>query len=599
MGAGRVVTDTMARTRDGAGNRIVTDGSMRSRWPLFRWAPVATGLFAGSSAAAFALSCGGPLSDACDELGTCARTSADASVDGSVEASADTSAERACDPTKEPKADACVIDSAYGVFVVPAGGIDGGPEAGDNGLGAADGTSERPYTSIGRALAGKGSKARLYLCNGFYNEPVSITTAVSIYGGLSCATGASGRVWSYVGQGAKVAAPAGAYALSVTGVQDGTVTIADVSFEAPDATAPGTSSIAAFVASSTVLLERVALTAGNGANGAPGADGLANPNYTGLAPAGGGQLSPGPAGSGTFSINGGAGGLNRCTPFGTSAGGDGGLGCATDAGSPGLGSPGTATPPAPVTMVGRDGLPRGTVLPDAGGATTLSDDPGADGVPRDGGVAAAVQLYGTVSASGWAPSPGGDGAPGSPGQGGAGATDPLYGECGTSDQSIGGGGGGAGGCGGAGGKGGGGGGASVALASVASSVQLISCALTAGHGGTGGAGGSGQDGQAGGAGGDSSFPSAHAAGAPGGNGAGGSGGAGGTGGVSVGILESNATVMSDLATTQNTQLGAPGAGGAAGPAGRHGLGVAVTTGADGNAGASGSAGTAASVLELM
>ncbi|MGO9836459.1 MAG: hypothetical protein ACLP1X_19845, partial [Polyangiaceae bacterium] len=532
------------------------------------------------------------LSDACDGLGTCAPS---ARVDASVEGSSDTSS---CDPTKDPKDDPCVLDGAYGVFVASAGG-DAGAESLGSGVAVPDGTAERPYASIGQALANLAGKSRVYVCNGVYAEQVSITAAVSVYGGLSCAAGSASRVWSYVGQSAEVTAPPAAYALFVTGVQQGSVTIEDMSFAAPDATGPGTSSIAALIASSPVRLERVALSAGNGAEGAPGADGAQNPNYTGAAPTGGSQVSAGPPGSGTINVTGGAGAVNNCTLFGMSAGGDGGLGCGSDGGTSGLGSPGTATPPAPVTMAGRDGLPRGAILPDAGGAATLSDDPGADGVAGDGGVAAAAQDYGTLSASGWAPRLGGAGSPGDPGQGGAGATDPLYGQCGTSSQSIGGGGGGAGGCGGAGGKGGGGGGGSIALASVASNVTLTACSLSTAAGGTGGAGGAGQNGQAGGQGGDTNFPSAHEAGAFGGNGAGGSGGAGGTGGISVGVLASSSTIVMDHATTQNTRLGAPGAGGAAGPGGGHGSTGAPTTGVDGNSGASGSAGTSVALLKLM
>jgi hypothetical protein len=513
-------------------------------------------------------------------------------VDASVEGSSDTSS---CDPTKDPKDEPCVLDSAYGVFVASAGG-DAGAESLGSGVAGPDGTSARPYTSIGQALANMAGKSRIYVCNGVYAEQVSITAVVSVYGGLSCGAGSGGRVWSYVGRTAQVMAPPSAYALFVTGVQQGSVTIEDMSFAAIDATGAGTSSIAAFVASSTVRLVRVALSAGNGANGA---DGAQNRNYTGAAPTGGSQVSSGPPGSGIFNVVGGAGAVNNCTLFGTSAGGDGGLGCGDDGGTSGLGSPGTATPPAPVTMAGRDGVPRGTTLSVTGSAATLSDDPGADGVAGDGGVAAPAQDYGTLSAGGWVPSPGGDGSPGDPAQGGAGATDPLYGQCGTSSQSIGGGGGGAGGCGGGGGQGGGGGGGSIALASVASNVTLTACSLNTAAGATGGAGGAGQDGQAGAQGGDTSFPSAHAAGAFGGNGAGGSGGAGGTGGISVGVLASGSTIMTDDATTQNTQLGAPGAGGAAGPAGRHGSAGALTTGVDGNAGAPGSAGTSVALLNLM
>ena len=591
MGAEKIVATAQREDRELGRARMHGAPKGFDRW-LLRCTG-APGLVLGAfGVAALGLSCRGQLSDACDGLGTCAPS---ARADASVEASSDTSS---CDPTKDPKDEPCVLDGAYGVFVASAGGDAGAGSVG-SGVAGSDGTAERPYASIGQALANLAGKSRVYVCNGVYAEQVSITAAVSVYGGLSCAAGSASRVWSYVGQSAQVTAPPAAYALFVTGVQQGSVTIEDMSFAAPDATGPGTSSIAALIASSPVRLERVALSAGNGAEGAPGADGAQNPNYTGAAPTGGSQVSAGPPGSGVFNVTGGAGAVNNCTLFGMSAGGDGGLGCGSDGGTSGLGSPGTATPSAPVTMAGRDGLPRGTILLDAGGAATLSDDPGADGVATDGGVAAPAQDYGALSAGGWVPSSGSDGSPSDPGQGGAGATDPNYGQCGTSTQSIGGGGGGAGGCGGAGGNGGGGGGGSIALASVASNVTLTACSLNTADGGTGGAGGAGQDGQAGAQGGDTSFPSAHAAGASGGNGAGGSGGAGGTGGISVGVLASGSTIMMDEPTAQNRRLGAPGAGGAAGPGGGHGSAGALTTGVDGNSGASGSAGTAVAVLTLM
>ncbi|MGH7437879.1 MAG: hypothetical protein ACRENE_19545 [Polyangiaceae bacterium] len=485
----------------------------------------------------------------------------------------------------------------YGVFVASAGS-DAGSEELDSGVAGPDGTAERPYTSIGQALANMASKSRIYVCNGVYTEQVSITTAVSVYGGLSCSAGSAGRVWTYVGQSSQVVAPPSAYALSVTGVPQGSVTIEDMSFAAPDATPPGASSVAAFVSSSSVRLERVALSAGTGADGAPGADGLQHANYTGSAPSGSAQLSSGS--SGTLSFVPRSGGVNQCSIWGLSAGGDGGLGCAAGPGSPGMGTPGTATPSSPVTMAGRDGLPRGAPLGDGGadGGTAAEDDPGADGVAGNGGVAAAPLNYGVLSASGWLPSRGGDGDPGNPGQGGAGATDPIYGSCGSS-TSIGGGGGGAGGCGGAGGQGGGGGGASIALAGVASNVTLVACSLDTGAAGKGGAGGAGQDGQGGAAGGDTIVSAARAAGAPGGNGAGGSGGAGGTGGISVGVVASGSTIAMDDATTQNTRLGALGAGGAPGPGGKHGSGGTLATGSNGNSGAPGGAGTSITLLQLM
>src|ERR1019366_4177548 len=131
---------------------------------------------------ALGLSCRGPLSDACDELGTCAPSGR---VDASVEGSSDTSS---CDPTKDPKDEPCVLDSAYGVFVASAGS-DAGAESLGSGVAGPDGTAARPYASIGQALANMAGKSRVYVCNGVYAEHVSITAAVSVYGGLSCGAG--------------------------------------------------------------------------------------------------------------------------------------------------------------------------------------------------------------------------------------------------------------------------------------------------------------------------------------------------------------------------------------------------------------------------
>ena len=567
----------------------------RSRRRLRPYAWAFGALVAAVPTAALGLSCAGPLSDACDELGTCSpAVGADAGADGAAESAtgaADAATDRfVCDPTKDPRDEPCVLDNAYGVFVAPPPGVDGGSDAGEGGAAFAsgDGSMSRPYSTIAQALASLGSKTRIYLCNGLYAEQVSVTTAVTVYGGLSCAAGSAGPVWRHAEGSAQVSSPSSAYALSVTGVSSGVVTVEDVSFAAPDATAPGASSIAALVANSSVHLVRVTLSAGSGANGAAGADGSMNPNYSGLA-------SPGKAQfwttvNGLFGpVSGGAGGVNDCKQLGSSAGGDGGLGCVG-----GVGTAGASNPRAPVATPGRDGLAMGPV---DGGPAIAANDPGADGLPGDGGVAAPAQLYGTLSPSGWVPSAGGDGAPGNPGQGGAGATDPLLNQCAVATQDIGGGGGGSGGCGGAGGQGGGGGGASIALASVGSTIDLTGGALLAAAAGTGGQGGAGEDGQTGAPGGDdSSFSGLHAAGGVGGNGAGGSGGAGGIGGISAGIVESGSRITVD--PTTSTRPGSPGAGGTAGPGGRYSPGI-LMTGMDGNPGASGSAGTAVAVLSLM
>ena len=510
-------------------------------------------------------------------------------VDGAIDA-------RMCDPTRDPSDEPCVLDNAYGVFVASpgdAGSGDGG-DAGPSAL-AADGSMAHPYPTIAQALANLRTKTRIYVCNGVFGEHVTVTTPVSIYGGLSCAAGPAGAVWSYVGGQAQVTPLSPAPALTVTGVDAGSVTIEDLSFAAVNASAPGASSIAAHIASASVHLVRVSLHAGQGAPGAPGSDGLANPNYTGPAPSGGPQVSIVGA-AGVVWVAGGPGGVNQCMQSGVSAGGDGGLGC-----SAGIGTAGSSSPRAP-SSDGRDGLPLGFGLPDGG--LCAANDPGADGLAGDGGAPPPALVYGTLSPTGWVPSPGADGQPGNPGQGGAGASDPLYeppgmpSACGAPTESIGGGGGGAGGCGGSGGKGGPGGGASIALAVLDSVVNLEQCDLHASAAGAGGTGGAGQDGQAGGAGGDDvAFAQTHAAGAPGGNGAGGSGGAGGTGGISVGVFSVRGQVTYDPSTGQSITLGPPGAGGSAGAAGKHPTAGPLTTGSDGNPGAPGAAGTSGAFLQ--
>ncbi len=580
------------------------------------WMVVA--LFVGSAAAASACSLG--LVDTCAANETCvppeggSEGAQDAAARIEDSASGDTSDTAFCDPTLTPEASPCVLRDDDGIFVASAADVEaeaddeGGTDAADDDADAGEGGSDaardavpeaspgdgsllRPYATIGQALANLGSKTRIYVCNGLYREQVTVTAPVNIYGGLDCATGPTGRVWSYAGQAAQILSPSPAYALSVVGVASGAVTVEDMSFQTPAASASGASSVAAMVASSTVNLVRVTLIAGWGADGAAGASGLAAPNYVGSAPVGGAQNYTDTNGL-VVGVTGGEGATNMCTVFGSSAGGDGGLGCAS-----GLGTPGTALP-VPLLTAGSDGVPRGVAMADGGIA--LINDPGADGLAGDGGAAPSATLYGTLSSSGWAAQAGGDGSPGTPGQGGAGSTDPLYGGCGAPTSSVGGGGGGAGGCGGAGGKGGQGGGASLALAAVDATVSLQRCVLQSSTGGQGGAGGLGQNGQAGAVGGDVAVPiePAHLAGEAGGNGAGGSGGAGGTGGISVGVLSKGGQVTFDMATAQSIALGLSGSGGAPGPAGHHATSGASASGSDGNPGAPGNPGTSTSFLQV-
>ncbi len=579
--------------------------------------------------AAFAHACASPLSGGCAEDGVCVpdATGDDAETGASTDAVSDDTSTGpdagadavsssdapeeapACDPSLEPKDDPCVLVEAYGVFVDSRAAVAGGVP---DGATASDGSRLHPYPTIGEAIVHLATKKRIYVCNGAYGEQVRLSSTVSLFGGLSCGAADGGSAWAYVGASAQVTAPLPTYALTVTGrggsdagpdaagraLADGgplvEVTIEDMAFTAPRASIAGASSIAAFVDSATVHLARVALSAGPGADGLAGADGDANPNYTGAAPPGSAQV----LGTGTNArivVAPGTGGTSTCLRYGASAGGDGGLGCGSN------GTPGTSTPPEPATLAGRDGDPRGTILADGG--VVVVDDPGADGVANLGGVPADPQAYGTLSAAGWVPSVGGDGQHGNPGQGGAGGSDPDMSVC-PGPPSGGGGGGGAGGCGGAGGAGGGGGGGSIALLALSATIDLREVALSTASSGRGGPGGAGQDGQPGALGGDNTLIDsemlllAHGRGAAGGNGAGGSGGAGGTGGVSIGVLYKDSTVvLLDSQTLLAADIGTAGPGGTAGPAGRYQNGV-LTTGSDGVLGATGNPGISAPLLQL-
>jgi hypothetical protein len=540
-----------------------------------------------------------------------ATTEADATADATVldapsEASADASdgtpsadasdapAPFVCDPTLEPKTNPCVIADAYAVFVASIASRDAGTNADaasgtnmdagsavDGDAGAPIGSMANPAATVsqGIALATASGKSRVYLCGGQYTESVAITSAVSLYGGFSCAQSANGAPWRWTAATTTVTAPSipnatsQSYALSVDAPGSGIV-IEDLVFLAPDAIGQdpagnGLSSIAAFVNASTLSFVRTTLSAGIGAHGADGVTGIrlasgtiVATNYEPLGTSN--QPSVAPGGSlpvpGSIVCNYVDPTLTPPTP--DSSGGGGGNGP--------LGGVGTSYP-APVITEATPPSHDGLGSPSAG--TNMTPDVGEDGPARPAGAAAATSGS-LTSSTGWTPSGGGDGPAGQPGQGGGG----VYIACpsGTCPPSAGGG---SGGCGGAGGTGGGGGGASIALLSLASTITLSASNLVAHAGGNGGAGGNGQIGQAGGPG-INTFGGASAAG---GNGAGGSGGAGGSAGVSMGILYAQSAVPSfsttDTAITYGS-AGLPGAGGQAG------MGPG-TSGDSGNPGAAG------------
>ena len=532
----------------------------------FRWFLVGAGVLAGCGpSVAEYCAAGSPECSAADAaVGDATpdhRIEADvvvAALDGGLEAEV---APSSCDPTKSPHDEPCVIDTAFGIFVSPAGSDT------DPGLKSA------PVRSIGRAMdLAKAAGKRVYVCAGSYPEQLVVGSSldgVNVYGALACAT------WTYGAANKVLVAPAqSGYALEIEGLQTG-VTFEDMEFDAWDAppAVPGASSVAVFASSSQRLrFDRVVMLAGHGTDGAPAGSTTAI-NWFGTPPAYA-ELN----GNNVEDAGGAPSKPCTCADQSQTSGGAGGG--PMNIPSPGAGAPQYADAGAGV-----------------GGANAVSCATGGTG--QNGGDAPvptaniSTASRGSCSPSGCLPGNGSAGDNGKPGQGGGGGGNGRF-------SSGSGGGGACGGCGGAGGTGGQGGGASIALLSFQSSIALANCTLTATAAGNGGAGGAAEAGQAGGImGGNGNLGGC--AGGAGGAGAGGNGGQGGPGGPSLGIgyvgapptvdgvLLTQATIVSGIL------VGAAGSGGAGG---LRGASAANSTGPAGASGAPGQAGLAAAVGTL-
>lgn len=410
---------------------------------------------------------------------------------------------------------------------------------GAKGNDSAAGTREQPFRTIGAALAKRGDKSVVNVCEGVYAENVEITTPVALVGGLTCS-------WQPSTSQPKIAPPSG-IGIRITSVS-AAVVVKDLEV---DGTArgdvPGDSAIAVFASSSKdVSLTNMTLVAGPGTNGKPGDTGS---NYMGA------SATPGGAANGSIA---GVGARCTCTDGSMSKGGNGASG--TGAGI----ADGMAAPTAGTS--------------NAGSSSTLSCTDGTVGANGKAPTATEIQdPKGVLTVMGWvAPAGSTAGLAGNPAQGGGGG--------GAKTQSNSAGGGGAcGGCGGGGGAGGAGGGSSFALLSFNTQVKISGSKFSTGAGGMGGRGGDGQIGQAGGGVGVGACN-----GGAGGNGSGGNGGTGGVGGhsIPIGWVGSEPSVMT-------TQL-LPASFGLGGEGGKAGLGP----GNPGNVGATGANGKAVNSLQL-
>jgi hypothetical protein len=426
------------------------------------------------------------------------------------------------------------IDDGCGAFVSPDGSDADGTA----------GTKDAPFLTLAHAISAA-TTGRVYACANAskpFDEAVSPTVNVTMYGGLDCANG-----WFYDGtKKSGWTAPADTVPLAVTATAK--VEIYDFAITARDAEAAGGSSIAVLAAGTTpdLHLEKCNLVAGNGKDGV-------NPDKPAGSGAPGGSAKDGADGCIDMTSKiGGDPGTNTCDAI-SRDGGVGGNGTTSNGGQGTDGQPQPGTPP-------NDGV--GGKAQDAQSCNTGNQ--GGDGKPGEPGLGASG--VGAISSNGYIGAAGDPGkSSGDPGQGGGGGGGAK--KCQTMGYAgPGGGGGGAGGCGGLPGTGAGPGGASIGLLSAGATVSLVDVRVTAATGGNGGTGGDGQSGGLGGSAGNAGknagdFDAKACNGGGGGKGGDGGPGGGGQGGPSVGIA------FTGTAPTQTKVTISPGTPGEGGPGG--------------------------------
>jgi len=299
---------------------------------------------------------------------------------------------------------------------------------------------------------------------------------------------------------------------------------------------------------STLRLQRVTVSAGDGAPGAPGKDGAPG------RPGGDGQPGAKGACDSNVTAPGGAGGTS---PVGRD-GGKGGDGRYEDYGQQGaaglIGTPGGFGGARAFNGSGNSGRP---------GANGNSGAPGSAGV---GGTNASTDAAATWRGRDGTPGSGGAAGNGGGGGGAGGGQEKPWVMNGTGN---GGGGGGGGAQGGGGGTGGGAGGGSFAAYLYFSTLLAEGTTITAGAGGVGGRGGNGGQGGTGGSGALGFHYCKDEIGNGGQGGRGGDGGegggaGGGSGGPSIGIFAKGSATDNVILTDTKVIAGAPGPGGAAG-----------------------------------
>jgi hypothetical protein len=419
----------------------------------------------------------------------------------------------------------------------------------------ADGSKEKPYPTIGDALAAADGKP-VYACGEVIAEALKVQSGeLTLYGALDCANG-----WAYDPSKRTVLTAAPDVVPLVLG--DGAVAvIADVKVEAASAQKSGGSSIAVIADDGATLdLTRCEVLAGDGKEGQ---DGFVGFDDIGPADSEDPEIKGNDGTKACTTMDMQFGGAAKENPYcpvamGGPLGGSGGVGAVANGEAGGAPPPGDAQ-----TAQGGVGQQAASRTLDCsqgdqkGGG--FGGSPGEPGTPGLGGLE-----LGTISAEGYTGVAGATGGTGKPGQGGGGGGG-AKGK--TSCAGASGGGGGTGGCGGKGGTGGQPGGSSIGILSLKAKLTLDAVTILTGKGGKGGDGGLGQGGAIGGSGGkgglgDSGAPATLKAcdGGSGGQGGKGGDGGGGRGGPSVAIAFTGAPPPVEGATFQVGQAGEMGLG---------------------------------------
>jgi hypothetical protein len=413
------------------------------------------------------------------------------------------------------------------------------------------GTKERPKRQIETALltAVKGGKRYVLVAFGSYDQ-IGLVSGKSIFGGYDPTSWArrdrfpdglpviSGSPQAVEARGAKDVV---LQHLSVRGLPDSRQSAYGIRA----------------VANSSLTLQRVVVSAGNGTAGIPGADG----------PAGRRALDGDPGKPGSCDGDEGTSALGGVSPV-DRRGGYGGRGGAPSAGPNwddgaigGQGSVGT-----PGGAGGAHGNPGKPGLPGTSGEPGRSGRGGAGGTSPLS-TATDRWVLESLGSGGTGGLPGEHGNGGGGGGGGGSQQGNFVNNGGGNGGGGGGGGGGAGSGAGAGSPGGG----SFGIFLQNSKIVVESSSIAAGNGGAGGRGGDGGRGGAGGRGGRGARVCTSEVGAGGNGGAGGAGGrggggGGGAGGPSVGIFKVGTSTAS-LKGDSKVTAGTPGAGGAVGASG--------------------------------